>query len=127
MSALLKILRVAEGNGLTFWCPGCDTVHVINHGGNGWAWNGNAEKPTFSPSVLVTSGHYSPGERGACWCTYNAEHPDAPAPFKCQRCHSFVRDGQIQFLTDSTHHLAGQTVPLADWPTSAATPGGRDE
>jgi hypothetical protein len=28
-------------------------------------------------------------------------------------CHSLIRDGQIQFLTDCTHELAGQTVPLA--------------
>lgn len=34
------------------------------------------------------------------------------------RCHSFVRDGKIEFLSDSTHKLAGQTVdlpPLPDW------------
>lgn len=34
------------------------------------------------------------------------------------RCHSFVRDGKIEFLNDSTHSLAGQTVdlpPLPDW------------
>ena len=33
------------------------------------------------------------------------------------RCHSFVTDGRIQFLSDSTHVLAGQTVdlpPIAD-------------
>ena len=42
-----------------------------------------------------------------CWCTYNAEHPSEPAPYKCERCHSFVREGQIQFLTDCTHNLAG--------------------
>lgn len=31
-------------------------------------------------------------------------------------CHSFIRDGQIQFLSDCTHALAGQTVPLPAWP-----------
>lgn len=33
-------------------------------------------------------------------------------------CHSFVRDGKWEFLTDSAHKLAGQTVPLPpipDW------------
>ena len=30
-------------------------------------------------------------------------------------CHSFIRDGRIQFLGDCTHHLAGQTVDLPDF------------
>jgi len=30
------------------------------------------------------------------------------------RCHSFVVDGRIQFLQDSEHELAGQTVDLPD-------------
>jgi hypothetical protein len=38
-------------------------------------------------------------------------HPDPP-PGVDHRCHSFVVDGQIQFLGDCTHKLAGQTVPL---------------
>jgi hypothetical protein len=29
-------------------------------------------------------------------------------------CHSFVTDGRIQFLSDCTHELAGQTVDLPD-------------
>ena len=32
------------------------------------------------------------------------------------RCHSFVRDGGIQFLTDCEHGLAGQTVDLPAMP-----------
>ncbi|BAS10570.1 hypothetical protein AHiyo4_39920 [Arthrobacter sp. Hiyo4] len=34
------------------------------------------------------------------------------------RCHSFVRNGHIEFLSDSTHELAGQTMalpPLPEW------------
>jgi len=27
-------------------------------------------------------------------------------------CHSFITDGQIKFLGDCTHELAGQTVAL---------------
>ena len=30
-------------------------------------------------------------------------------------CHSFVRDGRIEFLSDCTHELAGQTVELEEW------------
>jgi len=32
------------------------------------------------------------------------------------RCHSFVRDGRIEFLSDCTHALKGQTVDLPDLP-----------
>lgn len=31
-------------------------------------------------------------------------------------CHSFVKNGTIQFLGDCTHKLVNQTVPLPDWP-----------
>jgi hypothetical protein len=123
MSALSSKLRSTEDNGLMFWCPGCNDAHRIQHGdgtGPRWGWNGNAEMPTFTPSVLVRTGHYVPGHehKETCWCTYNAEHPGDPAPFLCAVCHSFVTDGQIQFLGDCTHALAGQTVPLPDYPGS---------
>lgn len=31
-------------------------------------------------------------------------------------CHCFIRNGMIEFLTDCTHNLAGQTVPMVDLP-----------
>ncbi len=86
-----KLLRNVEGNGLAFMCPGCKTHHVIWHGIGKpprWDWNGDIDKPSFSPSILV---------RGAIYI-----------------CHSFVRNGQIQFLTDCTHDLAGKTVDLPE-------------
>lgn len=33
-------------------------------------------------------------------------------------CHSFVREGRIQFLGDCTHRLAGHTVDLPAFPFS---------
>lgn len=105
------VLRTIEGGALGFWCPGCQEMHVVN---SGWSFNGDFDRPTLSPSILVRGGHYAPGWQGPdCWCNYAARFPDAPAPsFKCDQCHSFVRDGQIQFLGDCTHQLAGRTVPL---------------
>lgn len=98
-----------------FWCPGCDKAHQVSVASGGWSFNGDYERPTFKPSVLVRTGHFIPDHQGpACWCTYNAEHPDDSAPFKCALCHSFVTDGRIQFLGDSTHPLAGQTVELPE-------------
>ncbi len=60
-----------------------------------WEWNGSIEKPTFKPSLLVHG------------------NPDQPNGYP--RCHSFVRDGKIEFCSDSTHALAGQTVDLPDY------------
>jgi hypothetical protein len=42
-------------------------------------------------------------------------------------CHSFVRDGQIQFLGDCTHALKGQTVERPEWPHAPGKYGGIGE
>lgn len=109
------VLRTGEGGVLMFRCPGCNEVHQVQTGdgpGPRWGFNGDYDRPTFSPSVLVKTGHYCSGQDGKeCWCSYE-ERTGEPAPFRCSVCHSFVRDGQIQFLGDCTHVLAGQTVPL---------------
>ena len=39
--------------------------------------------------------------------------PFEPKPLLC---HSHVREGRIQFLSDCTHALVGQTVDLPDIP-----------
>lgn len=96
MSLLSPILRSGQGNSLMFWCPGCDGPHRIQHGegaGPRWGWNGSVDKPTFTPSILVS------------W--------NEPSGDKV--CHSFVTDGKIQFLSDCTHELAGQTVDIPEW------------
>lgn len=104
LSAKLRSIAGGEGapdwRGVGFWCPGCDEVHVIKTSAGGWTFDGNAERPTFSPSILVTGGG---GDR---------------------RCHSFVRAGSIEFLSDCTHALAGKTVPLPDWPYAEGEYGG---
>lgn len=108
MSALSPVLRAAEGGRLTFWCPGCKESHAIEHGNGRWSWNGNVDKPTFTPSILVQYDHWMP-----------PAVPGQPAPASQTQvhdvCHSFVTDGRIQFLNDCTHALAGQTVDLPAW------------
>lgn len=80
---------------LTFWCPGCKSPHSISVGGpKAWYWNFDRDRPTFSPSVLSNGGR---------------ECPDLP------RCHSYVENGMIRFLSDCDHELAGKTVPLEAW------------
>jgi hypothetical protein len=96
----------AEGcGGYTFFCPGCVRPHtLVTEGSAAWGFNGNLDRPTFTPSVLVT----------------RQANPAALEEFKEYRtelrCHSFVTDGQIQFLSDCTHTLKGQTVPLPELP-----------
>ncbi len=122
LSPILRNAKDAEGNSyLTFWCPGCKCAHqvAVNRTDNtGWKWNGNAVKPTWTPSLLVRCGHYAPGHEGpGCWCIWNKEHPEeAIEGWTCQICHSFTTDGQIQFLGDCTHELANKTVPIPEWP-----------
>lgn len=100
----------------SFQCPGCKESHNI---GETWQFNGDVERPTFSPSILVKSGHYADTLRHdhPCWCDHNAEmiaKGEEPSGFECGICHSFVRDGKIEFLSDCTHALAGQTVELPE-------------
>lgn len=105
-----------------FLCPGCKDWHYVlvrygdtypkGFGVPQWEFNGDIEKPTFSPSLLVTSGHYCRGQEGKeCWCTFEERFGKEPG-MSCYICHSFVRDGKIEFLSDCTHELAGQTVPV---------------
>lgn len=88
---------------LCFRCPACGTEHFVSVGPKSfwkirWQFNGDRDKPTINPSILVTA--------------------DVPADVKItpniRRCHSFVRDGKIQFLGDCTHDYAGKTVELPE-------------
>lgn len=113
MAALGTKLRTAEGGRLLFKCPGCQGVHMVSVGegpGPRWGYNGNPDAPTFTPSILVRTGHYFQPDGKHC-----DKSGDPEWPCNCICCHSFVTAGQIQFLGDSTHHLAGQTVPLPDF------------
>ena len=71
-----------------FWCPGCKTVHMVDQ-----KWKVDYEMQTIAPSVRVST----------------------PLPKKTEICHSFVRSGKIQYLSDSTHELAGKTVVLPEF------------
>ena len=116
--ARIGVLRSVDNGCVLFHCPGCDHAHAVRIVPDGnkpyWTFNGDHERPTFSPSVLVTWGHHVPGYgRGpGPHCQFGCDDPDDGNPACCGVCHSYVRDGQIQFLGDCTHALAGQTVPL---------------
>jgi hypothetical protein len=100
----MKLRRVANESGTEilylFWCPGCKETHpyttATQTGGKpSWGFNGNMEKPSFTPSLL-------------CW------------PSRTElRCHLYVTDGRIQYLGDCHHALAGQTIDLPEIPAES--------
>lgn len=97
MTKLSRILERSDYNKLMFECPGCRMYHAINVSDDTeprWVWNGDVEKPTFDPSILV------------CYPLGN--------PSINHICHSFVVNGRIQFLNDCTHALAGLTVDIPE-------------
>lgn len=102
-----------------FFCPGCHCghgvwVHPHRNGKSGtWSFNGDMEKPTFNPSLLVSHDTWTP----PVTLENMEEYRMRPWPqTKIHHiCHSFVREGMIQFLGDCTHELKGQTVPLPDF------------
>lgn len=99
-----KIKEVDDELNWIFYCPGCKTHHGIStREPRPWNWNGDVNKPTFSPSLLVKMGPLADP------ITHLAPK-DAPH----RVCHSFIKDGFIQFLGDCTHQLAGQTVEIPE-------------
>lgn len=102
MATKLNELRGDDGflAGYSFVCPGCSNEYAWRHvfyvahqdGSQKpiWSFNGNMESPTFTPSLL------NRGEQDG----------------KATVCHLFLTDGMLHFLSDCTHKLAGQTVPM---------------
>jgi len=98
--ALLRTVRDGEHTykALLFVCPGCVAdghtgVHMLPvQGETGirarWDWDGSLAAATLNPSILTTAGPL--------------------------RCHSFLRAGVFEFLSDCSHSLAGQHVPMPD-------------
>jgi len=74
-------------------CPACGYGHFFD---NRWTFNGDMNRPTFTPSMLVNGDS-------------RFVTPTTP------RCHSFVIDGVIKFLSDCSHSMAGQEAELKDW------------
>ena len=110
MAQISRLLRNArDSNGerdyLTFCCHGCrqyfssmernlpamERHQVIVRGPGAWGYNGDPEKPTFSPSVLMKTQYWD--DINEQWIPYV--------------CHSFVENGRINFLNDCTHELRG--------------------
>lgn len=93
---MAKVAEVQDEPGYyIFDCPGCNISHFINTNPNYgpiWDFDKDLDNPTVSPSLLVR----------------------IPWKDEIKICHSFVKEGKIQFLDDCTHALAGQTVDLPE-------------
>lgn len=131
---LSPYLRQVSPGLLAFWCAGCREAHTIGVGdgpGPRWGWNGDAERPVFTPSVLVTGHWYTPQGEAAEQAWQDAGCPQPRPKFETAdtRCHTFVgcngaQPGQIIYLTDCTHALAGQVVDLSPMPAMRHHEGG---
>ena len=102
-----SILRRKATGHIYFECPGCGVPHGLRivpkdyvkaEGEQVWTWNEDVDKPTFNPSVVVNY-----------WFGAKRES---------RVCHSWIKDGFIQFLDDCTHSLKGQTVSIPIWDTA---------
>ncbi len=91
----LHSIQHGEYKAVSWWCPGCECMHMVPiEGPYAWKFDGNFETPTLSPSILVTYSYGNPPEK--------------------HRCHSHMRNGIIEFLSDCTHSLASKKIPIND-------------
>jgi hypothetical protein len=106
--------------GLYFWCQGCEELHIVSTDGpHSWSWNRDAEKPVFSPSVLTSGYKLTP--EGEAMLESGQKPLNGKYPRMETRCHTFVgcngaQPGEVIFLSDCTHALAGQVLPFPDLP-----------
>lgn len=138
--ARCAIVKDSDGRlyGIKFFCPGCALIRgygpasvilpvrwlppgmetspiLASH--DHWDFNGDFDRPVFGPSVLSRQRMHEPPVgpnnieqwRAQPWEQHEVHHI----------CHSFIgcngaAPGQIIFLNDCTHALAGKTVDLPE-------------
>lgn len=95
----MKRAYISQGQ-LVIRCPGCSSLHAIPiEGPKRWDFNGSLERPTIAPSLVLWTEDFT-----------DPEDPSFHIPGT--RCHSFIRDGRIEFLGDCSHAMKNQTVDL---------------
>lgn len=85
---LARRSSAADDFDFEFHCPGCRCEHAFRVVGLSprYKFNGDMNKPTIEPKLIYE------------WGT--------------GRCHATVQDGMITFDSESSHRLAGMSVPL---------------
>ena len=116
-------LRLSAPGVYTYYCPGCRSLHQIytsecERSKVHWNFNGNVDKPTFSPSVRHWYNKYLVDD-----ATFkqmreriNAGEQLTIPYVEATACHYFITDGKIIYQNDCEHSLAGQTVEFEDFP-----------
>lgn len=90
-SKTLRQETYEHGKIYTFWCKGCGRYHHFEVGWNcaeDHEFNDKMDKPSFKPALH-----------------------DAGTG-----CHLWLKDGMIEYQSDSPHKLAGQHIPLEPLP-----------
>ncbi len=100
----MKIRKLRNGE-LQFYCEGCQHHHTFNHT---WNFNQDFNHPTIHPSILVRGTEPITDEELQLVMDGVKINP------KPLVCHSFIKEGKIQYLGDCTHHLKNQTVELQE-------------
>jgi len=85
------ILR-KTATGHAHWCPACEFVHILP---DSWTFNGDVQKPTFSPSFKHTYSHWTGGIDPVTHLGLGEQ--------QYRICHYIITDGRIQFCPDSWH------------------------
>lgn len=115
----MKLRRYVDAKGApigwSHYCQACRQIHVFNveqptrawpefgiKGGVRWTFNGNLERPTFGPSMLITAGGFT-SEAGK-------------KVKKRTVCHYHLQDGILKYCADSPHAFANKQVPLEEIP-----------
>ena len=92
------------------WCPGCGKVHQLP---DTWQFNGDLNKPTFSPSFRHSGKWALVDDKGKFTGEWKRD-PDGKALDWC--CHYILTNGVLNFCGDCTHEMRSQKVPLPELP-----------
>lgn len=82
-----------RGGRYLHWCPACrcgHTYHTNTEGRPSWSFNGNVEKPSFSPSMRIFTPAGPYGDNGETTGERTI-------------CHYYVTDGKIIYQEDCHH------------------------
>ena len=107
---MMKMVRrefKSAGKHVAAWfvyCPACRRSHrfIVENEADPdhvWQFDGNEEYPTFNPSLLVESGPMQPGDPNHI-------------------CHSYLKKGVWEFLSNCTHDMAANKTHMVDFPVN---------
>jgi len=88
--------------GYRHWCPACQDFHYIQtyHSFEpNWLFNGDFEFPDFKPEVSVR---------------YTCSEEDLQRLHLVRLCHYSIDNGHINYYSDSTHDLRGQSREMVE-------------